>query len=103
MSYYLHTDEFVFAREGRVFSGYAAFEDFVGSFMESTPDMEWTRAETKVTILGGDVVHFLDRGTVVTRDTDGVAGPEIPFSYTHIWVKKNGGWKVQIAHAAYVQ
>lgn len=103
MSYYRHSEEFVFAREGRVFSGYAAFEEFVESFMEGYPDMEWARAETKVTVLGEDVVYFLDRGTVVVRDADGVAGPDIPFSYTHIWIQTDGEWKVQIAHAAYVE
>ena len=111
MSYYLNSPDFTFSR---IFSGaeedqkitllrgFAAFNDFARSFLEEVADTDWRVTERQFTVLARDVVYVLETGTVVITDTAGVTAPPQSFTYTHVWVHRNGEWKVLLANAGYV-
>ena len=111
MSYYLNSPDFTYSRifsgadEGQkttVVNGFVPFNEFVHSFFVGVADSDWRVAERQFTALARDVVYVLETGTVVITDTAGVTAPPQSFTYTHVWVRRNGEWKVLLANAGYV-
>jgi hypothetical protein len=100
MSFFLDSPESVWAGYGRLIRGLADQYAVSRSAYAARAKADWTSADRQVTVLAPDVVCILDVGTAVFTDTAGVTTPESDYTYTYIWVHRNGEWKILLAHGS---
>lgn len=100
MFHYLQTPEFTFALDGRLIHGFAAIHDASRSWLTNLASQTIRRTESETTVLDPNVVCIMEQGTGTTTDMAGVAGSEVTFARTAIYVRHSGEWKLQFAHVS---
>jgi hypothetical protein len=98
MLYYLNSPDLAFAMEGVVDYGYAEIDAKYRPWYANVASMTITVTDSRTTVLARDVVYIMETGTSSPTDTAGVTGPESPFALTHIWVLRDGEWKIHLGH-----
>jgi ketosteroid isomerase-like protein len=98
MSYFLNSQEFIFANDGVLFAGYDVVYDAFQPAFANMENQTFRTIESHTTVLAPDVVHVLQLGTFIQHYTSGEDGPEAQFVVSVIWVRQNGEWKGHFGH-----
>ena len=98
MSYFQNSPDLLYAFEGWLMRGFGTIHDTYAAVFEGVASVEMTFAESHTVVLARDVVCVMAQGTSASVDTAGVTGPESPFAITLVYVRRDGEWKVALAH-----
>jgi hypothetical protein len=88
---HLDSEDFAWAGSAMIMRGYDTFAELARQMYANTTSIDWTSLDMDVAVLTPDIVSVLDRGTVVSSNSDGV---ENPYVYQYVLGKRNGGWKI---------
>jgi uncharacterized protein (TIGR02246 family) len=102
MSYYVDSPDLAFVMQGALDFGYAEVDAKYAPGMDGVASQDITITDSQTLVLARDVVTITDAGTYSATDTAGVAGPEMGFAVTNVWVLRDGEWKIRVGHESFV-
>ena len=98
MSYLHNSQETAWGYEGLAIFGWdAMYETFAPAFA-AIEGQNANITESRTTEVSADIAYVIDKGSLSVTDSAGVTGPGLPFTLTVLWVRHDGGWKVQFGH-----
>ena len=95
---YFDSADFVFAYEGAVDYGLATFDAKWRPMYANVASQTITLTDSRTIVLAPDVVCIMEVGTFTATDTLGVISPEGSFAMMSIWMRRDGEWKIHLAH-----
>lgn len=93
----VQTPEFTWAGSGSITRGFDTWAELTRAGYSSVESVDWRPTDNHIVVLSQDAVVVLDVGTVVGSNAEGVF-PEEPYSYTWVLVRRDGEWKLLLAH-----
>jgi len=100
-AYYHDSPDFAVAVEGQLIRGFAALYEIAEAAHAGQASQVITVVESHTTVLAADVVHVMQSATGATTDSAGVTGPETAFAFSAIWMRRDGEWKMLLAHESF--
>jgi uncharacterized protein (TIGR02246 family) len=101
MSFYYDSSDLAVAGQGAVEFGYTAVAAKYGPGMANVVSVAVTLTTSRTMVLAPDVVCTIEVGTYAATFTTGVTGPEMGFAFTNVWVRRDGEWKIHVAHESF--
>jgi ketosteroid isomerase-like protein len=101
MAFYLDSPDFVWAAGGAVFFGKTTLEGARSGFA-NVASQTFTFRDSRTVVMAPDAASVTATGTWSQTDTAGVAGPRREFAWTGVWIRRDGEWKLHLAHLSYL-
>ncbi len=93
-TYFDDSDQFLWAYQGNWWRSWAAADSAFRPAFEAVERQEIEIAETHVRVVAADAAYVMLGGTYRQIDTADVTGPDIPFAWGGLWLRRDGTWKV---------
>lgn len=101
MQYYLDSPDFVWVAGGAAFFGKAVLEEYKPGFA-NVASQTFAFRDSRIIVMAPDAASVTAIGTWAQTDTAGVTGPAREVAWTGIWIRRDGEWKIHLAHLSYL-
>lgn len=96
-----HTPDVIFAADGAAIFGYATIDSVFRPVVANWASQELVETEYHTVVLSPDVVYTMWVGTDAVTLSSGETNPATPVIDTFVWTRRNGEWKVLLAHESH--
>ena len=73
----------------------------MGPAFEMTQSQDFRMDVRHIEVLSSDAAAMSVQGVFTATSNEGVTGPERPISWTFVFVKKDGAWKIMQSHQSF--
>jgi ketosteroid isomerase-like protein len=100
MAYYLDSPDFVWVAGGAAFFGSTVLEEYRDGFAH-VASQTFAFRDSRTIVMAPNAASVTALGTWAQTDTAGVTGPARDIAWTAIWIRRDGQWKIHLAHLSY--